>query len=345
LTTLGSGQEWYKKHELLEAAQSEGFTVTEFLLEDWIEKGLLGQAQRIYLGRGSGSESYWPHQQLSLFLDLLRGRQEKPPNPIGQLAMFPIWRWLYLGDQGGVVLDQIRRAMQTWVTFRKRKALERIRAESRTFLKFMQEKGTSGILEATKELTTLYTFEQEMDEETLAYHLKSLMPHPRTLHGEIGISAAWYAKKLLLVGKSYQQYEQLANLDDFYWEWARVDLLAGHAHALAHDLHKDIYGVRWTAYESLEAAPRDLLGPLSMAAWDREDHTNLPTKDPDPLAPVVDLLAWQARKVSSKIESDFVCSPLKLPDGSNHTYLHTAVHLHLSGEEKEYGFDLFLPLL
>lgn len=112
-------QQWYNKADLIEEARRRHFRANEELIDDWIAKGLLGEAG--YRKRpGHGSIARWSEAQLQLFLTLLEHRQrEQGKVRIGILCNVPVWKWLYWGELGGVALPQVRQAMRTWVTFRK----------------------------------------------------------------------------------------------------------------------------------------------------------------------------------------------------------------------------------
>lgn len=106
---------WYQKQDLLACAAKHSFSVTASCFDEWVEKGLMGEAQmRIRPGRGSSA--WWPHAQLTLFLDLLTLRQSTSSTfPFRSLFHLPVWRWLYWGSLGGVTLKQVKRAVSTWV--------------------------------------------------------------------------------------------------------------------------------------------------------------------------------------------------------------------------------------
>src|SRR5215469_2670704 len=106
---------WYQKHDLLACAARHGFSVTESCFDEWVERGLMGEAQ-MHVRPGRGSSAWWSHTQLMLFLDLLAFRQHVSPTfPFRQLFHLPVWRWLYWGQLGGVTLKQAKRAISTWV--------------------------------------------------------------------------------------------------------------------------------------------------------------------------------------------------------------------------------------
>lgn len=163
-------QDWYEKSEMLETAQTYGFSVTEALFDDWIERGLLGQAHRAWLGRGRGSLAAWPSAQFTLFLELLKGRQQHKLR-IGQLCAFPVWRWIYWGKLGAVSLPQVRRAMSTCVTSVKKTSPDTERKEARRAVEKLQGRQASGKRDPINELIEMGTFVKETDSDLLRYLL------------------------------------------------------------------------------------------------------------------------------------------------------------------------------
>ncbi len=148
----------YQKPEMLSLAHEHGFEVTEHLLKDWVEKGLLGEAEREWPGRGS--ISWWSQAQCDLFLELLAFRQKQhKPLPIGGLCTIPIGKWLYLGEEaGGVALPQVRRAMATWIEYQRKFSPRHIaHCATRKFHRFGSPK-VEGKRHLIKHLTALGVF-------------------------------------------------------------------------------------------------------------------------------------------------------------------------------------------
>jgi len=212
-------QNWYEKSEMLETAQTYGFPVTEALFDDWIERGLLGQAHRAWLGRGRGSLAAWPSAQFTLFLELLRGRQQHKLR-IGQLCAFPVWRWIYWGELGGVCLPHVRRAMGTWVTSVRKTSPATERREVRCAIEQLQGRQASGKRDLINALTQMGTFAKEADSDLLRYLLapvvtdspvRSHMSNGEIRSGDIELIARMYPVRL----KAFQSYEQqIAHLPD-----------------------------------------------------------------------------------------------------------------------------------
>lgn len=101
----------HTKTDLLTAAEQRGHGVSERLVHDWVELGLLDRPDRHGLGRGKGIVAVWPDEQRQLFLALLAKRREGVG--VGDLCNVPVWGWLWFGDRA-VPLRRARRALRTW---------------------------------------------------------------------------------------------------------------------------------------------------------------------------------------------------------------------------------------
>lgn len=341
-------RDWYEKSEMLETAQTYGFTVTEALFDDWIKRGLLGQAHRAWLGRGRGSIAAWPSAQFTLFLELLRGRQQHKLR-VGQLCAFPVWRWIYWGELGGVSLPQVRRVMGTWVTFVKKTSPDTERKEVHRAIEKLQGRQASGKRDLINELTEMGTFAKEADSDLLRYLLAPVvtdspiryhMSNGEIRSGDIELIARMYPVRW----KAFQSYEQqIAHLPDSVWEWARLFLLflqqlGQKEQPLLATNHKLASRYRrLTIYDVLWGSCYDFLSPLSIVA-----QGLFPEEKRDPL-PFLNPLVWQERRATFKNETMLMHSPVLLPDGSNVAYLRNDAHIVY--QQKEYQFTLDLPFL
>lgn len=104
--------------DFLAAAAQFDLRASRRLITDWVSLGLLDQPDHPGRGRavGGSNKGTWPPIQGSLFLDLLALRQN-PVNPVTSvawLANLPVCGWLWGGDEYGVPLRQVRRALATW---------------------------------------------------------------------------------------------------------------------------------------------------------------------------------------------------------------------------------------
>ncbi len=105
--------------DLIEAAKSRGFTVSDRVLDDWVKAGLLHKPVRKGQGRGKGKVGLWSHNQLELFLLILDRKRAGKVKWIATLCNIPVFMWLTFGD-AYASLEQVRKALGTWVGTYKR---------------------------------------------------------------------------------------------------------------------------------------------------------------------------------------------------------------------------------
>ncbi len=341
------GLDWYEKQEMLDAAHAYGLSITESQLDDWIEKGLVGQAHREWLGRGRGSASQWPFQQFTLLLELLRGRHQGKLR-IGQLCAFPVWRWVYWGELGGVSLSQVRRVMGTWVTSVKNTSPGTARKDARSAIEKVQGTRFSGKRSLLNELAAIGAFDKDADSELLRYLIEPVIttsPIRWVLeNGEIRSGdVELLAEMLPIRQKAFQHYEQIAHLPDVLWGWARTFLLLVQLYGqskqplLARNRRLADRYRRLTIYDVLCGSCYDFLAPLSIAA-----QKLFPEEKDDPV-PFLNPHVWQEGRASSRSETKLIHSPLFLPDGSRAVYLRNEIAIVY--QEKAYQFTLDLPFI
>jgi hypothetical protein len=104
---------WSTAADLMRAAAAQGTPVTERLIVDWTERGLLDQPRSRGLGQARGREKgSWSWDQRQLFLLLL---QKRPPRRSQFAALFNIPVLIWLGwDDSYVPLRQARRCLLSW---------------------------------------------------------------------------------------------------------------------------------------------------------------------------------------------------------------------------------------
>jgi hypothetical protein len=104
---------WSTAADLMRAAAAQGTPVTERLIVDWTERGLLDQPRSRGLGQARGRErGAWPWNQRILFLILL---QKRPAKRSQFPALFNIPVFIWLGwDESYVPLRQARRCLLSW---------------------------------------------------------------------------------------------------------------------------------------------------------------------------------------------------------------------------------------
>ncbi|TMC53088.1 MAG: hypothetical protein E6J20_08420 [Chloroflexi bacterium] len=103
----------FTRQDLIREANAVRAGATGRLITDWVEIGLLDHPYKPGRGRGAGSQpGTWPAPQLKLFLALWG---KKPEATIADLCNFPVYLWLFWGNEFAP-LRQVRRAMNSWLT-------------------------------------------------------------------------------------------------------------------------------------------------------------------------------------------------------------------------------------
>lgn len=342
-------QPWYEKQEMVTAARKHGYDATAALLEDWIKKGLVGFAEQSGLGRGRGSVARWSGAQFTLFFECLKARKLGNLR-IGQLCAFPVWRWIYWGNRGGVDLPQVKRAMATWVASVKKTTVAKERKGARKAVEKLQGIHSSGKVALINELTAIGAFQKEPDSELLQYLLEEVvMESSPSGVSDQGFSRSadieMLARMFPIRLNAFQQYEQqIASLPDTLWEWARTFLLYIQLQGqktqplLAKDPRFANRYRRLTVYNVLWGSCYDLLAPLSIVA------PMLSASKPIPhLRPCFHPQNWRAGAATGLIKTTIVPSPVVLPDGDNLLYLRN--ELFVRYQENIYCFALDLPFL
>lgn len=118
------------KTGLLNRARARGFDPSPYLVDDWVERGLLDSPQRVGHGRGRGVASLWSEEQAQLLLLLLSKRQELTGRSLRPLYNIPVGLWLLWGD-GFASARQVHRALKSWLEASGRIALRKAKAVAR----------------------------------------------------------------------------------------------------------------------------------------------------------------------------------------------------------------------
>lgn len=190
---------------------------------------------------GRGSSAWWPHAQLTLFLDLLALRQRTSSTfPFRNLCHLPVWRWLYWGDLGGVTLKQVKRIISTWIDFQEKVPEEQVRRDITQGMRRYQGPKATGKLPLIDELTRTMTFQKPVDRELLHHLLDPVVnAYPkRAAKGPVrafmDVAECWSLMHALC-WRVVQDKDLLFSLPDACWEWARFFILIGPA--LFHQEH------------------------------------------------------------------------------------------------------------
>ncbi len=340
---------WYQKHQMLACAARCGFSVTESLFDDWVEKGLMGEAEmRVRPGRGS--QAWWPHAQLTLFLDLLALRQGTTTKfSLMQLCHLPVWRWLYWGSLGGVTLKQVKRAVSTWIDFQQKIPEEQVRRGITHGMRQYQGPKATGKRPLIDEWTRIMTFQKPVERDLLQYLLDPVVnAYPKkATKGFVRASmnpAECWSLMFSLCWEVVRDKRLLFGLPDAFWEWARFfhlicpALMNGEERAcLANDPVLGVPFARQTVYDLRFQSCHALLTWLGMATQQELAPWQLPA------GRFLDPEAWQQGKVTWTHETYIGCSPLVLPGGKPIPYLCNTITL--SYEEIQQPFSVALPFL
>lgn len=339
---------WYQKHEILSCAAQCGFSVTESLFDDWIEKGLIGKAgARVWPGRGS--RAWWPQAQLTLFLELLLLRQHTSTQfSLMQLCHLPVWRWLYWGDLGGVTLKQVQCAIATWIDYQQKIPEEQVRRDITHVLRQYQGPKATNKRPLIDELTQTMTFQKPVDRDLLQHLLDPVVnAYPKkTAKGPVrtfmDVAECWSLMHSLC-WKVVQDKDLLSSLPDALWEWARFFILIGPALMgqerphLANDpvlgtlfLRQTVSGLRFQSCQAL-VTWLGLATQQELAPWR------------NPAGRFLDPEAWQQGEVTWMHETQIRFSPLVLPGGKPIPYLCNTITLTYQG--KQQPFSAVLPFL
>ena len=139
------------KADLVADAAALGVTVSERLVTDWIEVGLLDAPTRTGAGRGKGSKhALFPANQRRLFTSLIQKRAET--RKISQLAQVPMYLWVCWGDDY-VPTRQAGKAFRTWAKDTKRVGVKSGQAIAKGWVEAVA--GAQAPQQEVTELTTL----------------------------------------------------------------------------------------------------------------------------------------------------------------------------------------------
>lgn len=86
----------------------------ESQFEDWQKKGIVPLERKVGRGRGKGVEVVWSAAQVGLVCKVCALRQQQGVRGVAAQCIIPVWAWLYLGEESGVELTQLRRAMVSY---------------------------------------------------------------------------------------------------------------------------------------------------------------------------------------------------------------------------------------
>lgn len=339
---------WYQKQEMLAIARTCGFTVSEGLFDDWVEKGLLGEAgERVRPGRGSIAR--WPQEQLQLFLNLLVLRRRSHENiRLGQLCHIPVWRWLYWGELGGVPLQQVRRAISTWIDFQQKLPEEHVRRDiTQTMRRYQGPKATDKRA-LIDELTEIWVYGKTPERDVLQVLLDPVVnAYPKKakkgpVREYMDLAECWSLMHSLCF-KVLQDKRMLLDFPDAFWSWARFFNVITHGFnlherpLLANDPVLGSLFLRQTVHSLCPQSCHALLTWLGLA-----QQREIAPWHAEPLR-FLDPWAWQSGEVAWTMQTQILSSPLVLPGGKPIPYLCNT--FTISYQEIQQPFSVALPFL
>jgi hypothetical protein len=206
------------------AAKGAGFSeVSERLVTDWAQLGLLDHPRREPRPKGSGQGAFyqWSENQRELFLLLLRWRQVV--RSVGALAEVAVAVWLYRDDEWAT-LAQVRRALKTW-RGRSSRSYERAERDARTIWRAVfgdiqvPEDRRRRFVEALTDLIYRRVADEANVHELVVTLFERVRGHqPR---GPFSFDAEGAARWIYVVIAGVERFEQL---DDDLWNEARKRL-------------------------------------------------------------------------------------------------------------------------
>jgi hypothetical protein len=341
-------QRTYSQEEMLAYARSRGCPLSAWTFRDWIKVGLLGAAKTHSWpgrGHGSGSVARWSPQQFVLFQLIVAQKQAFPSESNTPYCNFPIWKWLYWGDQSDVSLKQVKRALQTWQhKYQKNSQQKRsVRKHVRELVSMTASRYAIGTRALINDLAEMATTEESLDEAILQ-EIFALIIDPKGTGEARGLPECEFTPEQLSRRISLQALAaqlDLTALPDSFWELARVGLL----------LVRQRYQLAQTEGESGTNAakerglPRASLQALldsscflllyMLAILQRGPHPNLQEN----LQP----RAWMTGAVRGSIKAEAVPMPLFLPNGF--PILRLQIEVTLWHKDIPWSFSFTLPYL
>jgi hypothetical protein len=337
---------WYQKGTVLAIAKAQGFSASEYLFDEWVERGLLGEAGvRIWPGRGS--LALWPQEQLDLFLSLLVLRQRFPKNiPLGRLCPIPVGRWLYWGELSGVSLSQVRRALTTWIDFQSKIPEKQVRRDITQAMRRYEGPNATDRRLLIDELVATWVKRKVPERDLLrtlldpvvnAYPQKAAKGPVRAF---MDLAECWSVMHALCF-TVLQQERAFLDLPDAYWNWARFFNLLTYglnlderSHLASDPQFGDLFA-RQTVENLCQQACQALITWLGLA-----HQGDLAPWRAEPLR-FLDPELWQRGEVVCTIRTDLRASPLILPGGVPFLYLcHT---MALTFQRESQSFPVAIP--
>ena len=321
----------YTKEGMLAQAASEGYKVSVRLFDDWVQAGLLGNAEvRDWPGRthGSGSTAMWSQHQRNLFLVLLHHRQKGNIRVNGPLCNIPVWLWIYWGELGGISLKQVRRAMRTWTAFWGGQSYTTVRKSAREVVALASHARGTNKRELVEELSRIGVSGTDIDDEELHYLLDQVIgPHAKGPEAA-QFSTDYIASMLGIRALAMQQREDVLAQPDAIWEWAKVSQLTVYAEYqqlqphFAADPQIGHRFPRQTVSMLCESSCYYLFTLLGIA------YQQVPSSG---VPPMLQPVAWQTGEATAITQTQIASSTLLLPNGARLSYVENLISLQYRG--------------
>lgn len=322
----------YTKENMVAQAARAGYKVSTRLIDDWVQAGLLGNAEdRDWPGRthGSGSTARWTQHQRDLFLSLLQQRRKGNIRENGPLCNIPVWLWVYWGDLGGVSLKQVRRAMRTWTAYWRGQSYATVRKSAREVVRLASSTHATNKRELVDALSRIGVSGADIDDEELRYLLDQVIGPRAKGPEQAPFSTDYIALMLGIRALAMQQVDEVLAQPDAAWEWTKVALLTTYAgyyemqSEFATDPHMGRRFPRLTVAALCESVCYYLFTLLSIA------HQQVPPSD---VPPVLHPASWKAGEVQAFIQTQVMPSKLLSPRGTPFSYLVNQIILHCAGQ-------------
>lgn len=315
-------QQEFKKEELFAYIRSFGLQISDSLLQEFQEQGVMTTPRRRSRGRAKGNPGVWTLQQRNLLYSLCHARERQGLRSVAQRCNLPAWVWLYWGDGYGVTLDLVRRAMRTWASHQQNISRKESHKGAKLLVEQVGNQHDGGKQQAVREITDLF-YNGRYAERVLGDSLHHVYDPNKKPNGPDDIPfTPKDVNALLRIRK--EAVDMLAHGKDLpamHWQWARFS----HMYNLGQYIKEqpryadEAAGGPVASLFEQETVERLVLSSCrDLATVLYIGHLNpSPTNLPEQLR----LDYWKRRVKSATLTSRQVVSPLVLPKGLHPTYL------------------------
>ena len=309
-------QQEFKKEEVFAYIRSFGLHINDSLLQEFQEQGVMTAPRRRGRGRAKGNPGVWTLQQRNLLYSLCHARERQGLRSVAQRCNLPVWVWLYWGDEYGVTLDLVRRAMRTWASHQQHISLKESHKGARLLVEQVGNQHDGGKQQAVRKITDLF-YEGRYAERVLSDSLHLVYDPNKKPNGPSDIPfTPEDINGLLRVRK--EAVDLLAHGQDLPaidWQWARFF----HMHRLVEYMKEQPrYAEEAAGSPVASLFPQETMERLVVSTC-----VNLATvlyigflcPCPTNLPEQLRLDYWRRQVKSATLTSRQVVSPLVLPKG------------------------------